>query len=158
MNPATGPLLTFTGIWTSLRKHLLEVAPEDRNEIIRFCSDAKKFVKLSMPVDKAFDMLTKWDIFKLVFNMVPIAAALRRYEKISMAELAARFKNPDLRKAITAIIPAHYKASSLPATLASLHDMDSGWPPGGSLAFSKRIEARLATLGAKLNYNAGSLK
>ena len=135
-----------------LRQHLLEVAPEDKKEIIKFCRDAKKFVKLSMPVDKAYDMLTKLDIFKLVFKMVPIAAALQRYEKISMQELSEKFKNPDLQRAITAIIPAHYKASSLPATLASLDDMDSGWPAGGSLAFSKRIEAKLASLGAKLNY------
>jgi len=31
--------------------------------------------------------------------MVPIASALRRYEKISMAELAERFKNSDLQRA-----------------------------------------------------------
>lgn len=137
-----------------LRDHLLEIAPEDKKEIIKFCSDAKKFIKLSMPVEKAFDMMTKLDIFKLIFKMLPIAAVMKRYENISMAELAARFKNPDLRKAITAIIPAHYKASSLPATLASLHDMDSGWPAGGSLALSKRIESRLLSLGADINYSS----
>ncbi|MBN1298319.1 MAG: NAD(P)/FAD-dependent oxidoreductase [Actinobacteria bacterium] len=136
-----------------LKAHLLEVAPEDTKEIKRFCDDAKKFVKLSMPVDKAYDMFTKRDMFQLVFKMIPIVSSLRRYENISMGELAARFKNKDLQRAITAIIPSQYKASSLPATLASLHDMDSGWPQGGSLAFSKRIENKLLSLGAKLNYN-----
>lgn len=137
-----------------LEKHLLEEAPEDRDAIIRFCRDAKKFIKLEMPIEKPFDMFTKGDIAKMVLKMLPIAGTMQKYEKISMSELAEGFKNQDLKKAITSMIPSHYKASALLSTLASLHNMDSGWPAGGSLALAERIEARFTGLGGKVNYKA----
>jgi phytoene desaturase len=99
-------------------------------------------------------MLTKGDLAKMILKMLPIAGTLQKYEKISMSELAENFKNQDLKRAITAIIPSHYKASSLLATLASLHAMDSGWPAGGSLAFAKRIADKFIDFGGKINYKA----
>lgn len=135
-----------------LEKHLLEVAPEDKKMIIEFCKDAKRVTKLDMPVEKPFDMFTKKDLFKMIFKMLPIAKTMQKYEKISLAELIEKFKNPELKIAIKAMIPSNFKAFALLSTLASMHANDSGWPAGGSLALAKRVADKFLSLEGKINY------
>jgi phytoene desaturase len=137
-----------------LEKHLLEVAPEDKSMIKEFCRDAKKVIKLDMPVEKPFDLFTKKDMFKMIFKMLPMAKTMQKYEKISMQELIEKFKNPELKAALKAMIPSNYKAFALLSTLASMHSNDSGWPAGGSLAFARRIEEKFLNLGGKINYKS----
>lgn len=137
-----------------LQKHLVEAAPEDKKMIVKFCRDAKKYIKLEMPVEKPFDMFTKKDMFKMMFKMLPLMGVMAQYDKINIGELSERFKNPGLKKTIKSLIPQQYKASSLLATLASLHGNDSGWPQGGSLAMSKRIADKFLSLGGKINYKS----
>ena len=137
-----------------LQEHLLDIAPEDKDFIIEFCRDTKKFIKLDMPVDKPLDMYTKMDLLKLIFKMLPIMGTVQKYEKLSIKELALKIKNPLLRTVFSAMIPENYKATSLPSTLASLHINDSGWPAGGSLALSKRVAKRFEGLGGKIHYKS----
>ncbi|MHB1347631.1 MAG: phytoene desaturase family protein [Candidatus Humimicrobiaceae bacterium] len=137
-----------------LQKHLIEQAPEDKKMIVRFCRDAKKYIRLEMPVEKPFDMFGRKDIFKLMLKMLPLMGVMSKYDKINVGELSQSFKNPGLKKTIASLIPSQYKASSLLATLASLHQNDSGWPQGGSLAMSKRVADKFLNLGGKINYRS----
>ncbi len=79
---------------------------------------------------------------------------LSRYGRLTMAEFAAKFKEPLLGRAFLAAIPGYYKASALVATLASMHGGDSGYPLGGSRAFARRMEQKYLDLGGKAFYNA----
>jgi phytoene desaturase len=137
-----------------LEKHLLEIAPEDKVMIKEFCRDAKKVIKLEMPVEKPFDLFTKKDMFAMIYKMLPLIKTMQKYEKISMQELIEKFKNPELKVALRAMIPSNYKAIALLSTLASMHTNDSGWPAGGSLALAKRVADRFLGFGGKINYKS----
>jgi phytoene dehydrogenase-like protein len=73
-----------------------------------------------------------------------------------MGEFSQRFQNPFLRRAFCHVmydIPgAEVPMMALLLFMAGFENGDLGWPKGGSLAFSKRVEKRLKELGGVVNY------
>ncbi len=134
-----------------LEKHMLELSPQDEQEIRALCKAVRKLSGLDIPVDKPADMMNVLDILKIL-PMGLKMVSLGKYAKISVIDLANRFKDPLIRLALSSIMPSPYSATSLVMTLASLNDDDSGWPMGGSLRVAKRMEQRYLKLGGKVNY------
>ncbi len=137
-----------------LEGHLTEVSPADKQLITQFCRSIRALKPMSMPTEKPYDMMNALDMAKMAITMAPFAKHFSKYEKLSIGEFAAQFKSPALRRALTAVIPAQYKATSLAVTLASYANGDSGWPTGGSLALARRMEKKYLDLGGKISYKS----
>lgn len=137
-----------------LKKHLLEIAPEDRKEIRKLCAAIRVMGDFGMPVDKPMDMMTGKDGLKFVAKNFKSITKMSAYQKLTMNGLANRFKNPLLRRAMLAAIPGENTSLALITTLAGMNDGDCGFPEGGSRALALRMEKKFLELGGKVHYRA----
>lgn len=137
-----------------LERHLLEIAPEDRAEIKKFCSAVRKLGGLEMPLDKPMDMMTGGDGLKFMIKNMGNMGKMARYSKMTMAEFSGLFKNPMLKKALLSSVPGDYTCMALVSTLAGMNNGDCGFPEGGSRALAGRMEKRYLDLGGKVFYRA----
>jgi phytoene desaturase len=137
-----------------LEKHLLEIAPEDKKEIKNLVRAIKKMGNMGMPLEKPMDMMSAGDGLKFAAKNLGSFGLMMKYNKITMGELAQKFKNPLLQRAILASMSDYYSSLSLVSTLAGMNSGDCGYPEGGSRPVAKRMEKRYLDLGGKVFYNA----
>lgn len=134
-----------------LEAHLKSIAPEDSRAIDDLIGAERKFIGADF-----FSMQLGgfWRTLKM-FTRLP---AVNRWFKVKMGEFAKRFQNPFLRRAFCHLmydIPgAEVPMIALLLFMAGFENGDLGWPIGGSLSFSQRIEKRLKDLGSVVNYRA----
>lgn len=137
-----------------LESHLMEIAPEDKKEIKNFIRAVRKMGNFGMPVDKPMDMMTAGDGLKFAAGNLGSFGLLMKYTKMTMGELAQKFKNPLLKRAIKSTMSDYYTSLALLTTLAGMNAGDCGYPEGGSRVMAKRMEKRYLDLGGKVFYNS----
>jgi phytoene dehydrogenase-like protein len=133
-----------------LDSHLKSIAPEDIRPIDDLIVAARKFIGADI---FAMQLGGFWRTVKLSLHL----PAVNRWSNVKLGEFARRFRNPFLRRAFPHImydIPgAEVPMLALLLFMSGFENGDLGWPVGGSLAFSRRIEKRFRDLGGVLNYN-----
>ena len=137
-----------------LEKHLIEIAPEDKKEIRKLCAAVRALGDFGMPLGKPMDMMTGKDGLKFVAKNLRGLPAMSKYNKMTMKELADKFRNSLVKSAILASIPGDYTAMALVSTLGGMNAGDCGFPEGGSRAFALRMEKKYLSLGGRVNYRA----
>ncbi len=138
-----------------LRRHFLELSPEDKKEIDSLCMDIKKFSKVAMPVTdiKGVKVKNKSSMpISSIIKMLPAFPRMSYYGKQSVKEYAERFKSPILKHFIENIIGPEYAATGLLFTLATLASGDGGYPLGGSLAMANRMAKNFEKLGGSIQF------
>jgi phytoene dehydrogenase-like protein len=138
-----------------LEKHMKELAPEDSAAIDEFTGAIRKFVGIYMPIDKPRELYNIFDLIKMSVHIGPALAAYRKWTKISIGELAAKFQNPLIRTAFITFWPKEMASAFFLITLAELHEKMAGYPIGGSIPMSESIEKRYKDLGGTINYKSG---
>ncbi len=140
-----------------LEAHMKQIAPEDARLIESFIQGIRQFSKFDMSVLQARprQLMTGSDWQKFGLAMAPYLMPLAQWGRVSAAELAQRFKNPFLRRAI----PEMFAWQDIPVMagmqlLAYMHNGNAGYPVGGSLAFTRAIEQRYLELGGEIRYKA----
>lgn len=149
-----GNCIRFYNNIDQLEKELLEKAPEDKAVIGDYISAARKFSKMKMPLGKPRELYTIYDGIEALIKMGPFMGMLRKWSKVSIAEFAARCKNPLLRKTIGNLFVPEMGIVFMMITTAWMNNKFAGYPIGGSLKFSQLIEKRYLELGGKLHYNS----
>lgn len=140
-------------LWTDLertQRKLIELSPEDEEEIRKFIRHVNYAMCCEMPVEKPMDMMGIGDYIRLGKSMADMPKVTKEYGKISMQELANRFHSPLLRKLFTDYLPKDYTASSFLVSYATMAGGNGKVPKGGSLAMVNRIVKRYQDLGGKL--------
>jgi phytoene desaturase len=137
-----------------LEKHLIEVSPQDKGEIGKLCNAIRILAGMEMPVDKPMDMMTAKDGIGYALSNLRKISKMSQYGKMTVADLAERFKQPLLKRALLSVIPGNNPAYALVMTLSSMNDGDSGYPLGGSRALARRMEKRFTDLGGKITCKA----
>ena len=138
-----------------LRKELLEISPEDKDEILSLCRDVEKFGKITMPITdiKGVKVKNKASMpLSTIFNVMPAMSRMAFYSKQTSKEYSERFKSPLLRMMIQNIVGPEFSASGLVFTIATLASGDGGYPEGGSLGMAGRMAKYYETLGGKIEY------
>jgi phytoene dehydrogenase-like protein len=140
-----------------LRQHLIELSPDDKNEIDKLCRDIKRFSKVSMPISdiKNVKVKNKSSVpLSTVIKILPAFSKMSFYANQTVGEFAERFKSPILRVLIKSIIGEEYSATGMIFTIATLASGDGGYPEGGSLAMANRMAKYFESLGGKIHYNS----
>ncbi len=151
---ADGKVLNLYCDIDRLEQNMKKVAPED-TRLISDCARAiRRFTRMNLPVLKAQELYSPLDGLKLMFKMLPFMGDLRRWGRISMKELALRFRNPLLRDAWLNMWPPEFTALFMLITLATFHQKASGYPIGGSMQVSRAIEKRYLGLGGEIKYKS----
>lgn len=136
-----------------LRAHLVEISPDDEQEIQRLCKHIKSFYQFQIPCEKPLDTMNLLDKVKLGLSMKDVGPAMNALSKITLAEYLGRFKSPIIRKALAVGLHETNSAYILPFTLATSISGNGGRPAGGSRAMAKRMEDKYKSLGGELILN-----
>ncbi|WP_238883147.1 NAD(P)/FAD-dependent oxidoreductase [Clostridium sp. YIM B02551] len=136
------------------KEHLLEIAPEDSEEILKFIEIIKKVQVCKLPTKKPMDMMNIIDYIKIIKNYGGAGKYVAELSKLSIEEYVSRFKSEIIKKAIIETLPKEYSALALFFTLGTFTSGDGGWPKGGSLAMASRMEQEYKGLGGKIEYNS----
>ncbi len=132
-----------------LEPHLLELAPEDRAAIREMCSAIRAFTHYRIAAAESF-----WDRARSLFNLLPVFPSLMKWGRLTMADLAGKFKNPFLRKTFHDLWYPSMSCIGLMMTLAMMHNRTAGYTMGGSLPMALAVEKRYRDLGGQIQYNA----
>ena len=138
-----------------LRRHFLELSPEDSKEINILCRDIKKISKMSMPTTDIKGVKVKYKSsfpVSSVLKMLPAFPRLAFYSNQTAKEYTRRYKSPLLRNLLEGIIGPGYSSAGMIFTLATLTSGDGGYPLGGSLAMASRMAANFEKLGGTILY------
>jgi len=130
-----------------LKKELLRIAPEDKKEIKRLCGGIRKMGSFTMPVEKPMDMMNGADGIKFLFKNRSFLASVSYYGKLSIKELAEKFKNPQIQGAIKGLLSEQYTAMALVSMLGGMNAGDCGYPEGGSRALARRMADKFTDIG-----------
>ncbi|MCR5800283.1 MAG: NAD(P)/FAD-dependent oxidoreductase [Lachnospiraceae bacterium] len=149
-----GKTVTFWRDLERTKAELLELAPEDRENIEAFIENVRKVESMTVPVEKPFDKMGLKDYVKMGASMKDIPAVQKAYKGMSIDDLANTFKNPVIRRALCLMIPPKSPAFSFIASYATITAGNGDIPLGGSLAASLRIASKYESLGGKLVKNA----
>lgn len=135
-----GVTVHFYSDLNRLKSSWLEISPVDKEDIEELCSDIKKLHSFSIPSGKPVDMLSLFEKAKYILSMKDVGSIIQKYGKISVKELAMKFKHPALREAIASFMPeGDYSAMSVLFPLGTFTSGQSSIPVGGSRALAKRM-------------------
>lgn len=144
-------------MWRDLsrtEREMLELAPEDEEEIRRFIRSVRLAECCEMPVEKPMEKMNLIDYGKLGKKMSGMVEISKEYGKNDIEDLGKRFKNPVIREAITGYMPKEYYATAFLVSYATFTSGNGDIPAGGSLAMAKRIVKRYQQLGGRLYTNS----
>ncbi|MFZ5988148.1 MAG: phytoene desaturase family protein [Bacillota bacterium] len=139
-----------------LKKHLIENFPKDRRLIEKFIKDMCRLSKFKHNIEKASELYKFKDIIKQIASVLPIAAPLMKWSKLSCDEYAEQFSDGFLKEIFPHFI---FKAEGFPViavmmTLMGMYKKTSGFPIGGSIKISQSIANRYSKLGGEIHYNS----
>lgn len=138
-----------------MRRHFLEIAPEDKTEINRLCRDIARFTKMDMPIVdiKGVKVKNKSSMpFSALISMLPALLRLSFYANQTSREYTKRFKSPLLQRLLESVAGADNNAMATIFTMATLVSGDGGYPEGGSLSMASRMAKHFERLGGRIQY------
>ena len=136
-----------------LEQHLKEVSPEDGEYITRMANGIRRLATIDMPIEKAPELQTFWNKAGTGLRLAPHLNALRTWTGLTVAQLAAGFKNQHIRDALK-FMPGEFSAMGFMMTMAWLHKKVAGYPIGGSMPLIRAVEKRYQSLGGEIFYQA----
>lgn len=140
-----------------LQEHLHSLAPGDARHSAALAQGVRDLIPFDMSLiqarPKALMSLSDWREFGL--KMLPFMPALVKWGRVEAQDLAQRFDDPFLQKAL----PEMFAWPEIPvmaglSMLAYMHTGNAGFPTGGSLEFARAIERRYLALGGQIHYKA----
>ena len=138
-----------------LEADLCELAPVDADLIRTLLKDARRLAAADIPAEAPpRELMGPVDMLRFGPKMLPWLGPMRRWGKLSVAQLADRFQTEIVRDAIRSFMPPAMSAAALLGTLAWLHAGVAGYPIGGSLPLARNVERRYTELGGEIRYRA----
>jgi phytoene dehydrogenase-like protein len=138
-----------------LERHMLELAPQDRDVIDEFADALRQFTRMQMPVD--LTPSGPLELVQLGLDMLPVLAPVLRWRNVAVREFAARFQDPLLREALPLAFqfaPPDFPMLMLLKTLAKMNDREAGFPIGGASHLSQDLAERYLALGGEIHCRA----
>lgn len=143
-------------LWKDLDRtqaELIDLSPEDTEEIKKFIQHVRYASECEMPAEKPMEAMGIRDYIRMGASMANMPKVMKEYGSIDLEELAHRFHHPALQKLFMDYMPKEYVASSFLVSYATIASGNGEIPKGGSLAMTNRMIDRLRSLGGKLYCN-----
>ncbi|MFI5619766.1 phytoene desaturase family protein [Streptomyces sp. NPDC051567] len=153
-----GRSVTFYNDPDRLEHHLLELSPADARQIRSFCRDLRRFTALDLhPFLTPPPLKTVRERAEMLRTVLPAFRLLWRTAATPMQTFADRFQDPLLRRAFRNIFfqdPEGFPLLPYLFNMAAAHNLNAGFPQGGSLGLSRSIENRYTSLGGVIGYRS----
>lgn len=147
-------MYSFPRDFDSLKKCLIDISPQDLQEIENLFEYIHAFFDFPIPCEKPFDLMSCMDYIKLGKSMRPVGPVMMKLDKLSVGDYVMKFSSPVIREFLLSNLFPEFRASMLPLTLATILEGNGGRPSGGSRNFAKRMENTYIALGGKLLLNS----
>jgi phytoene dehydrogenase-like protein len=147
---ADGQALSIYTNFERMRDTLLRRSPQDAEAIRDFVAAVREFAHLPVP-DPSEHGLVTWIGY---LRLLPEAARLRRFARMSIAEYGERFHDPLIRAFFDAGESSQMMAITLAFALGWMGAGRAGYPLGGSQAVIRLITENLQRLGVRLRLAA----
>ncbi|MCQ2975106.1 MAG: NAD(P)/FAD-dependent oxidoreductase [Bacteroidales bacterium] len=141
-------------VWRNLDKmkqELLSVAPEDEKEIKKFIKLIKTFQAIELPSMVPNEQMGFCRNMKLVLKMLKAIPAFAKYQKLTLAEYAQRFKSPIIHRIIYNYVPEQFYVISAFYMYAMFTMGNADLPVGGSDSITNRMRDKYLSLGGKIS-------
>ncbi|NPV74816.1 MAG: NAD(P)/FAD-dependent oxidoreductase [Anaerolineae bacterium] len=138
-----------------LEAHMLELSPQDQAVTRELCEALRGFTRLDLPVD--LTLTEPEEGLEMGQRVMPALFHLLRWQNVSIPAFAARFKDPLLKEALPQFFqfsPPDFPIIMMMMTLAQMHNRESGYPIGGSLAFAEGLAKKYEELGGQIHYKS----
>ena len=132
-------------------RELLELSPEDEQEIKKLMHFCRLGGKVRIPAEKPPEMQSALDGIRLMLTMVPALKIFKEYKGMDTRDLMERFQHPLIRCMISDFCTRESMASSFPLAYGSFAAGDGGIPRGGSREMAVRIGRQLVKCGGKIH-------
>ena len=139
-----------------LESYLIDLSPEDTALIVKFIKRIRLLQKYDLPpiseklpfiksVVKGIGMIKYFEVFPLLY----------RWSRETNMTFAKKFKNLFLQEAFNLLYDEE-EVKMLVFTLphAYYDKKSAGYPAGGSISFTKKLEEKYISLGGKINFNS----
>jgi phytoene dehydrogenase-like protein len=133
------------------RKEFLACAPEDSQEINAFFDAVKRAECVQVPTEKSLAKMGFIEYMKTGMSMRAMLPVLKAYSHISIAQLAAKFKNPHMQQMIRGYFNDDYQALILITSCAFYTSGTAALPIGGSQGVIERMKAKYLSLGGEVH-------
>ena len=134
---------------------LCTLSPADAPLVKEFFEAARKLAGKDMMADSPpRELMRPGAMAKLLPRMIPYIMPMRKWGKLTLNQVAARFHDPLLAAAFRAMWPPESSAFFMVVTFAWLHEGSAGYPIGGSLPLARNVERRYLELGGEVRYGA----
>lgn len=143
-------------LWRDIKraeKELIQIAPEDEQEIKKFFHYVRIAEQMDMPVDVPFDLMNIKDFVNIAKIGKASYKLMKEYGKINIGQLCNRFESPILKKLFGSYMPPEYLSYALLYSYATITSGNGGIPKGGSIPMAQRMQARLKQLGGSIFTN-----
>jgi phytoene dehydrogenase-like protein len=140
-----------------LQAHMTELSPDDAGLIRTFCDGVRRFASfdLSAMYKVPKPLMGPLDWLELGGKMLPFVPALAKWALQSASDLANKFQDPFLRKAVAQMFSWEEAPVMMGMMLlASMHNGNAGFPVGASLEFARALEKRYIDLGGVIHYKS----
>jgi phytoene dehydrogenase-like protein len=135
-----------------LEKHLLELAPEDAQVIHELADGVRLGIRFIPPAMEQYES-GRMDWIKFIMGMLPIAAGIQKWTKLTVGELAERFQSPLLREALLTLFEADFSVFYMVLSqMGFMYRNQAAYPLGGSLPMALTLEKRYKQLGGRVQY------
>lgn len=141
-----------------LKKHFLEISPDDEKTIIEFVDAIETVASNSFPLDKAFELLNAWDWTKALLSNLPFVMAMGKYNQLSIKDFAKKFQSETLRLAFENFWSADMSMTFFLMQLAYAYKGTAGYPLGGSGRFVEKLERCFLDLGGSIEFGTKATK
>lgn len=153
-----GRAVSFYNDPDRLERHLLALSPADARRIRSFCRSLRRFTTLDLhPFLKPAPLMTVREKADMLRTVLPAFPLLWRTAATPMHRFADRFHDPLLRRAFRNIFfqdPEGFPLLPYLFNMAAAHNLNAGFPQGGSLGLSRSVESRYTSLGGVIGYRS----
>ena len=153
-----GRSVTFYNDPERLERHLLGVSPADARQIRSFCRDLQRFTALDLhPFLTPPPLRSLRERAEMLRTVLPAFRLLWRTAATPMHAFADRFQDPLLRRAFRNIFfqdPEGFPVLPYLFNMAAAHNLNAGFPQGGSLGLARSVESRYTGLGGVIGYRS----
>jgi phytoene dehydrogenase-like protein len=137
-----------------LEQHLLALAPEDAPAIHELAEGIRLGIRFKTPEKLQYECGTlEW--MRFILSMIPLAGGIQKWSKLTVGELAERFKSPLIRQALTTVWEPDFSVFyAILSTLGFMQKRQADYPLGGSLPLALTLAKRYKLLGGRMKYQA----
>lgn len=135
-------------------KYLLELAPEDKNSILKMCNDMRKSGLLE-PFPTPPELRNPLVYIKIMPKMMPVLNVVRKFGRLTCEEYfdKLQLKNERLKSVLYGMYGGrNFSALAFIFMLGWFHQKNAGYVKGGSYPFAQRMLEKFEQLGGKITF------